>query len=319
MKMISKSICLLLLLVGFSSKQNLHAQSVKAEASVDNYKPLIGDQLQLKLTVEQRPGIKVTWPSFKDSLGGFEVMERSKIDTMSSPNNPLVSLRQIITLTVFDTGHFTIPPVKFLFIKGKSDTNLYSASTLAIPLQVYQPKVDTSKAIKDVKTVLDVPFTFKEALPYILGGLILVAIIWAIYYYIQKRKKKPVVAAPKAPPLPPHVIAMSELQRIEHEKIWQAGRYKLYHTLVTETIRTYIEARFGIAAMELTSDEILLHFRTGLISEEVKSKLTQLLKLSDMVKFAKAEPIGNENELSMKNAYDFIKDTTAQVATEPEN
>ena len=61
--------------------------------------------------------------------------------------------------------------------------------------------------------------------------------------------------------------------------------------------------------MELTTDEILANFRHVDINAETKGKLKQLLSLADMVKFAKAKPIVSEHELSLKNAYDFVRET----------
>jgi hypothetical protein len=83
----------------------------------------------------------------------------------------------------------------------------------------------------------------------------------------------------------------------------------LYHSRLTDILREYIENRFKIQAMEQTTDEILFGFRNAAVDEESKHKLKQVLSLADLVKFAKEQPLPNENESSLSNVYDFIHGT----------
>ena len=108
------------------------------------------------------------------------------------------------------------------------------------------------------------------------------------------------------PKRPAHEIALETLKKIAEEKLWQQGLYKQYQSSVSDAIRTYIEHRFDINAMEYTTDETLSHLRNNLVPVEAKEKLRQLLQLADLVKFAKAIPVGTENELSMQQAVDFV-------------
>jgi len=113
--------------------------------------------------------------------------------------------------------------------------------------------------------------------------------------------------------LPPHVVALSELDKVKQEKPWQQGRSKEYHTELTNIIREYIERVFSINSMEMTSEEILEHLRT-LRSEQKSaySGLKQILQLADLVKFAKFDPSPDEHELSLLNAYLFVNQTKVE-------
>jgi len=46
-----------------------------------------------------------------------------------------------------------------------------------------------------------------------------------------------------------------------------------------------------------------------IINDELKSKLLQVLSLADFVKFAKAQPLPDEHDLSFKNALSFVEET----------
>lgn len=80
-------------------------------------------------------------------------------------------------------------------------------------------------------------------------------------------------------------------------------------------MRVYIEGRYNIAAMELTTDEIMTIMRSQVIDNLSKDKLRQVLSLADYVKFAKAQPIDVENELTLSNAFDFVKGTLREEIT----
>jgi len=122
-----------------------------------------------------------------------------------------------------------------------------------------------------------------------------------------RKGKKPVIFKVK-PDLPAHVIALNELERIRREKIWSRGQIKEFHVQVTDTIREYIDNRFGIYAMEMTSSELLETFNINNTLKDIELvKLRQMLELADAVKFAKYEALQNENDLSISNAFDFVE------------
>jgi hypothetical protein len=100
------------------------------------------------------------------------------------------------------------------------------------------------------------------------------------------------------------------LNELRNQKLWQQGRVKEYHIQVSDIVRTYIEHRYAIFAMEMTSDEILRSLRLIIVDVQLKTKLSSVLILSDMVKFAKENPLPNENELSWEHAIEFVKQTS---------
>ncbi len=130
-----------------------------------------------------------------------------------------------------------------------------------------------------------------------------------IYLVKRYRKKKPEVVVVEPPKIPAHIIALEKLEKLKNEKLWQEGKLKQYHSALSEIVREYVENRFKIQALEQTTDEILFGFRNVSIDEESKQRLRQLLVLSDMVKFAKEQPLPHENEMSLTNAFDFVNGT----------
>ena len=120
-----------------------------------------------------------------------------------------------------------------------------------------------------------------------------------------------------APKLPPHQVALTEMERIKGEKSWQRDDVKQYYTELTDALRVYMEERFGFNAMEMTSDEIIAQLNE-LPDKEWIGELRELFQMSDLVKFAKYKPLINENDMNLINAIDFINKTKVEVVVPAE-
>lgn len=296
----------------------LNAQIITVNAKLDTNLILIGDQIGLTLEVSHPKSFELNFPVFNDTIiDKVEIIESSDIDT--SFNDNYLNLKQQYLITCFDSGIYVLPPFNFTF-KSEIDGQIDTIKTVPVYLGVQTLKLDTTNAIADIKVPFEAPVTIKEVLPYILSGLLLAAIVLFIIYYIKKRKKhEPIIKKKVKPRGPAHLIALKELDKLKEKKLWQKNKTKLYHSKLTEIIRVYIEYRFDIMAMEKTTYEILTEFEnSGLIEEKTYENLKQMLVLADFVKFAKVNPLPDENEKCLNNAYFFV-DKTKPVLKLEEN
>lgn len=283
---------------------SVSGQVIKAEASLDSSRMLIGDQVNLWLRLEQPAGLKVGFPTPGDTIAGhIEVLSVSPIDTIGNKRDEIWRLRQRLVLTSFDTGFFVIPAYSFR-VGSRND----SITTRALALEVLGIPLDTTKGITDIKPPFDVPVTFWEIAPYLFTGFLLAVILFFYLRYLRKKNRKPDLQPEKViPSLPPHIWALEQLDELVREKLWQQGKIKLFYSRLTDILRQYIELRFSIPAMEQTTYEIHRAFSGSvLIAEPVLISLRELLELADLVKFAKWNPVAEENESCQQSAYDFI-------------
>jgi len=299
--------------------QSLNAQQVKVKASIDSTHILIGDQLKLLFEIEKPKDLDIVFPSIADSFSSsLEVVERSKIDTSKLDDKKREKLSQELFITSFDSGMHQIPPFYFKLKNGKI---LDSVATRALAFQVHGMKIDTAKGPTDIKRPYTAPVTLKEIIPYILGIILIAAIVFFIFYYIKwKKKNVPLFAKPEKPAEPAHIIAFRELDRIKEQKLWQQEKVKQYYSEVADTIRTYIENRFDIPAMEFTSAETIGSFRENknMVDENSINQLQSILSLADLVKFAKYNPLPDDNNLTLTNAYFFVNQTKREELKTPE-
>ena len=137
--------------------------------------------------------------------------------------------------------------------------------------------------------------------------MLMIACIIYLWYHVKHGK--PIVRfVRRKKKLPPHQIAMTEIERIKSERKWAEEDSKEYYTLLTDTLRNYIRDRYGFNALEMTSSEII----DRLVSEnneEALDELREIFRTADLVKFAKWSTLINENDANLVAAVEYVNQT----------
>jgi hypothetical protein len=289
------------------------AQEVVIRAKLDTNKALIGDQIKLHLSVEKPIATLVNFPVLKDTITrDIEIISNSSIDTTSiASGRNILSLNFLIS--VYDTGLFKIPALTFTVqSNGVQDT----LNTLPVSFEILTVKADST--IRDIKAIYKAPLSLRELTPYILLALIIGFLTWFLIRYFNNRPIKNTLKQVVNLSEPPDIIALRELELLKEEKPWLHNRVKFYHIRISEIMRTYIQGRFKIMALEQTTDEIIFSLKPPVCKASDLMSLTKMLKLADLVKFAKVIPDSEENAAQIGFAAEFINNTTVnEVAFEP--
>ena len=292
------------------SGYHANGQELRSILSLERDSILIGDQINLNIHLIAKPETKIAWPKIEEFLiPKIEVLSRTEIDSVLNENNQL-ELNQNLVITSFDTGYFEIPGLEFTYQNRGEEAFLKSISN-GVGLSVFTLSVDTTQAIMPIKGPISSPYTWPEIAPWLILGIIVIGmIIFLIYYFRQKGKHEPVFKPRSKPKIPAHIIALSELENLKAKKLWQEGRFKEYYTELIDIIRVYLADQFGIDAMEKTSDEIKnIVSKDQNIDAHLKQKLSEALDVSDLVKFAKEQPLANINDNNLQNLVDFVDKT----------
>lgn len=290
---------------------------VKVTAAIDSTYILMGKTATISLDVVQPKGVDghfVNLPA--DTLSAYiEVARLNKPDT-TSLSDDREEIRQQIVIQSFDSGLYPIRP--FVYAVG-ADT--FTTSPLA--LKVLPAAVDTMTTIHDYAGVVKPRTKIWDYLPdfivdywWILAMLIAVAL--GGYVWWSRRGVKAVEAVPATPPLPPYELAMQQLQSLKQRKLCESGHEKEYYTILTEILRNYLDSRFGINAMEMTSTQIMDTIKANPATKPSAQVMKQILNMADFVKFAKVRPLPDENTTAYNNAVKFVEATRPQPEAAPE-
>lgn len=287
----------LLLMVLITSMLPTFAQS-GVEVKIEPIEMMIGEQALVTVTVQAGEKDRVEFPTFQPRQ---QIVSGVEVIAAQHPSNNILQL----TLTSFDGNLYYLPPVK-VKVNGKT------VESKSLALKVVEVEVDTTKLDKffGPKDVQDNPFLWSDwSLSFWLSVLMLVLLAVAYYLYLRLRDNKPIMVRIKiVKRLLPHQKAMKEIEQIKADKMVSSENQKEYYTKLTDTLRKYIEERYGFSAMEMTSSEIIERL-TDADDQQSLNELRQLFMTADLVKFAKYSTMINENDANLVNAIDFINQT----------
>ena len=313
---ISKLTYKLILLLTLTAT-NLLAQDVKVGARIDAAQITVGDQARLFLEAKHNPKTsQLQWAVIPDTFNSLEVVEKGKIDTIK--NGDIVTYKQRLLITGFDSGMHVVPAFVFNIIPNGGQLTIQQ--TDSFPILVQTVAVDTNQAFKGIKDIIYVKSTWLDYLWYIIGAVILIILTTIVVLYFIKNKKTAVPVS--APPPPSETVtekALRLLNELEKKKLWENNQPKEYHTELVDILRTYIEERFGVNVMEHTSDEILYKAATHKEMSQHRLLLSNVLYIADLAKFAKAQPKPEEHLAAMEYAKQFVAATMPVViVSEPQ-
>lgn len=280
---------------------------VLVEQKIDSIGILIGQQAHLSVSVTARKGAHVQFPDFvklpKSLVPGVEVL--SWCGDTADVDDGQQKITRIFTITSFDEALYSIPPMKV-----KVDGREYAGGKLA--LKVITMDVDTlhPNQFFPPKDVQDNPFSWSEWKGVFGVSLFTVLLLLLmVYLLIRLKENKPIVTRIRiVKRVLPHQKALSAIDKIKAEHMQTSENQKAYYTRLTDTLRQYIEERFGFSAMEMTSSEIIEHLQSAGDSQMI-GELRELFQTADLVKFAKYSTLLGENDLNLVNAVNFIDQT----------
>lgn len=268
----------------------------------------LGSQTKINFSIATPDDYIWQWPVLADKITEkVEIVSQTGIDTLRQRRSDLVMLQKQVVITAFDSGYHAIPPFIFKY-QLPGDTVWNMIETQPLLLFVAGLSVDLNIPIRDIKGPMSAPLTFMEILPWLLLAIIIVVGVLLYRRYLKKKRARvKMMPKPAKPKIPPHRLALDALENLQRKKLWQSGRVKEYHSEITDILRHYLEARFNIMAVEMTTSEIMEASSAQEMPSQAREKLQLIFERSDLVKFAKSNPLPAEHEESFMHAVDFVR------------
>ena len=279
------------------------SQTVSVRASINRDKIMIGEAIELKLEAKVPVGTEAKWFPI-DSIAHFEMIEKGKVDTASTPDFNIFTQKLIITS--FDSGRWAVATLP-LAIGNKEYL------TDSLPVSVAYSNFDPNQDYHDIKDILEVENADTKYINWVLAGLAVLSLL-AIIYYLRKKAavQQPVVEIKKPiSKLSPLQEALESLDELQKQGYTKSDEVKMYHTQLNDILRWFLYRKTGVATMEKTSGELMLQLKQFNLANTDFINLAQSLRMNDAVKFAKYQPATEENEQAM----DTIKKSVQQLDT----
>jgi len=281
--------------------------AISSGVDIDSIK--IGEQLHFIINVQADSTAQVIFPEGQ-TFSPLEMVEAFATDTVR--DDAKITLIKKYALTQFDSGSYTLPQQKIVI-------NEQSFLTDSLQIAVHTIPVDTiAQQMYDIKDIINVDK--KNAFPWkwILGVLLLLALVGGLLYWFVWRKKK-LTEEEKVALLPPYDRAMLELKKLENSKYLIQDEYKQYYSELTSIVRSYLEEDVHISALESTTDqlieklEMLKDAGNLKLDDDTLLQFKRILQTSDLVKFAKSRPETSIAEEDRKSIEQIVTKTKEAI------
>lgn len=287
---------------------------ISLEARVDKNKIKIGDLIQYSIIVTRDENVNVEMPDLGANLGAFEIRDYNDPDP-EKRNGEIIQRREY-TISTYDIGDYEIPPVTVRYSVDE-DSIWKELTTENIKINVESLKPSEAGDIRDIKPPLVIEKDWMRIIRFVVAGALIVLIGILIFLYIKRRKEgKSLIPRREKPKRPPHEIALEELELLLQDELLEKGEVKQFYIRISEIIRRYIEGRFFIIAIEMTTTQLIDNMNEAEIEKEDVQLVEDFLMQCDLVKFAKYIPTSAENQKVINQAFEIINKT--KIIIEPE-
>lgn len=298
------------------------ATGITVTASLDSAVMVMGDRNSLHVCVNI-PAAQASSAQLIDFpllTPGQDYMEYRGVDVVASDSTTVNEggIHRIdfdFTIQAFDPGTVTLPPFAVLSAPG-SDTVFSNTVTF----KVLPVEVDSLQTINPMASVAAPISRWYDYIPtwiwWLIGVLAVAAA--AAYAYTLMRKRKETAQERLTPVVPPYELAISRLNTLRSRNLPETGQEKEYYTELVDILRQYLQGRFGINAMEMTSTQIVKSLRSNPDTRMTADMMRSVLSIADFVKFAKVRPLPDDNIKAFTRAQDFVEQTKPAPEPEPE-
>ena len=268
---------------------------------------LLGDVIDYRVEVLHDEGIelKEMWP--EQQMGNFEILDSSPT-VRGQAEQGKQSVAKGYSLIAFATGEQEIPGFEVSYLDANGVIQQVRSSALTV--SVNSLIGSSTPSIRDIKPPVSIPFQM-TAWVYWALGIVAVLIGTALLIGFWRRPAKG-RELPASPPMPADVWARNELRKIRMSPLMRKKLPKPHAIAVSGVIRTYMEKRYGFAAVDMTTEEIESELKSIAFEEEVRGIFGEMFTLCDLIKFAKHQPHQGALEDILNEAEQFVDKTKAK-------
>lgn len=271
---------------------------IKTESFLSSRKVLLGDVVVYSINFYYTPEYKSILPyEISFSSDSFIVLKKDISKNKKLFSNEYVERHKFYILAVELGKQKILPPVINFVVEGSTQTK-----------NVVVPAIDVEilpvKKIKGVKfdgLIIDIvgPIWLRN---YFLLVMFLIVVVVVVVYFLRKKREE----------VHKEQVVLSEIDVQQEtlrklEQLWQKeylpnNLIKEFYLELTEIVREYIEFKYKVNAMELTTEE-LFHSLKNKVDKKYNLELKSFLENADLAKFAKYVP----DEKQIRTDFDTAK------------
>jgi hypothetical protein len=286
-------VCLLLIAI---SPLSAGAQSIITIVDVDSVR--VGDTINLSVVLEGNYTLQ-EYPDEEAFSEDLELQNRQRFQAAANRDSIVYSLQY------FGVEDLVIDPLEFNISTSEGDTTLI---TSRVPLYFKSTLASENEELRPLKPIFDFARSFW---PYLLGGLILIVLGFAIARYLKEQAKRDTFV-PESFKEQSFVNPLEQLEKdIMHLRSGASPtnreEFEKFYVQLADSIRLYLKRVYDFPALEMTTGEIIKELQRERASSDLIRDVKMVLRDADMVKFAKFNPASDQVSEAIQTGVDFLE------------
>ena len=271
----------------------LFGQSLSVVSELDTTKGFIGDIFHWTIKIEGQKNKSIQFPEIRETYDTISIRSQ----TLIHENSKLVGIG--FEIMVWDTGQFVTPDyaINILNEDGSIDFSLS-----ANPINFSVVSILTATENPDFRP-LKGPIPVKGIFPTktVLLSLILLAMLGSMIWTWRQRKDVHYQKVDYTIIESPEDRANRRLKDLD-----SSGLSKDFYAGLSHISREYIETKYFVRALEMTTEEINEFQSLFPMEDDLFSEWHQFLSEADMVKYAREIPSLEKMSADKKRIYSLI-------------
>ena len=224
---------------------------VAVRASVTPDPSNIGDLLTLEIVAAFPRGYAVNLPTTIE-LDPLHLVDIEETEPESTGQGLRKTFR--IRMQVFSVGEQRSPSFPVTYVDDGGAVHTIALPSVPFVVESLLANVDdAARKGEDPPVSIEYPNELAEIIVWSAAGTLLLALLaWVLARRWLGREK--IVPAP--PPIPPHEVAYAALEELAGGDLLQSEQYADYYVQLTEITKAYLQGRFGVDALDRTTEEI---------------------------------------------------------------
>lgn len=209
-----------------------------------------------------------------------------------------------LTALFFDADSLQLAPLSVVLTNGDTAFSNY--------LQIVVTATPSPDDLNDMAPIKDIhreKAHWTDYQAWVIGVLVALVLLALIFRIVNR--KSPTLIKSRAFETPAHELALKKLNVLAQKQWTNQGFVKEHYTELTFILREYLEKRFGIPALESTTEETLGYLKYKNFPAKISVQLHDLLEQADLAKFAKIIPSESFHAAALEVARKIILQTSS--------
>lgn len=288
------------------------AQTARLHVLADSV--FVGERFEVAVAIERAAGVQTLFPEPPGAASGAsDPLEAGEAELLALHRFPPEIHGEVrLDSAVYEAATFALDsarvgPVRLRLVAG-GDTVEVAAPSAFVGVRSVVPT--GAEEPQGLAPLAEFPRAWG---PWLLAALLVLALLAGIWWGLRRRRASADTSA-----LPPHEEVVVRLDRLGAARPHTPDAVKPFYVELSDALRTYLARSLGVPAREVTTRELLALLEANEhVPAESRDALADVLRHSDLVKFAEAVPTEAAHEAALARARQAVEPIEAALHPEP--